>query len=92
MELGQRIKAARLEAGLSQRQLCGDTITRNMLSLIESGRARPSMDTLCYFATKLQKPVGYFLEEQAVLSPNQQAMASARNAQVASSAAAIPQA
>lgn len=80
MELGQRIKAARLEAGLSQRQLCGDTITRNMLSLIESGRARPSMDTLCYFATKLQKPVGYFLEEQAVLSPNQQAMASARNA------------
>lgn len=80
MELGQRIKAARLEAGLSQRQLCGDTITRNMLSLIESGRARPSMDTLCYFAGRLGKPVGYFLEEQAVLSPNQQVMAQARNA------------
>ena len=35
MELGQRIKQARLEAGLSQRQLCGQRLTRNMLSLIE---------------------------------------------------------
>ena len=34
MELGQKIRAARLEAGLSQRELCGDIITRNMLSLI----------------------------------------------------------
>ena len=34
--LGQRLKEARIEAGLSQRQLCGDTITRNMLSQIES--------------------------------------------------------
>ena len=37
MTIGQRLKQARLEAGLSQRQLCGDTITRNMLSLIENG-------------------------------------------------------
>lgn len=34
MELGQRLKQARLEAGMSQRQLCGDVITRNMLSQI----------------------------------------------------------
>ena len=39
MDIGSRIKQARLEAGLSQRQLCGDTITRNMLSLIENGTA-----------------------------------------------------
>ena len=39
--LGQRIRQARQEAGLSQRQLCGETITRNMLSQIESGKARP---------------------------------------------------
>ena len=66
MDIGQKIKAARLEAGLSQRQLCGEVITRNMLSLIESGRARPSMDTLRYLAGQLEKPMGYFLEEQAV--------------------------
>lgn len=83
MELGARIKAVRLEAGLSQRQLCGDVITRNMLSLIESGRARPSMDTLAYLAARLGKPMGYFLEEQAVTSPNQSIMDSARAAYTA---------
>ncbi len=80
MELGQRLRQARLEAGLSQRQLCGDAITRNMLSLIENGSARPSMDTLRYLAARLGKPMGYFLEEQAVTSPNQAIMAVAREA------------
>ena len=80
MELGIRLRQARLEAGLSQRQLCGEEITRNMLSQIENGSARPSMDTLRYLATRLGKPIGYFLEEQAVLSPNQSIMAQARNA------------
>ena len=66
MELAQKLKQARLDAGLSQKALCGDRITRNMLSLIESGKARPSMDTLAFFAKTLGKPMGYFLEEQAV--------------------------
>lgn len=78
MELGQRLRQARLEAGMSQRQLCGEVITRNMLSLIENGSARPSMDTLRYLAARLGKPMGYFLEEQAVTSPNQALMAQAR--------------
>ena len=81
MELGTRLKQARLEAGLSQRQLCGDLITRNMLSQIENGSARPSMDTLRQLAARLGKPMGYFLEEQAVTSPNQACMARARLAQ-----------
>ena len=80
MELGQRLKQARLEAGLSQRQLCGDLITRNMLSLIENGSAQPSMDTLRVLSARLGKPMGYFLEEQAVTSPNQAIMAQAREA------------
>ena len=80
MELGEKIKQARLEAGLSQRQLCGDTVTRNMLSQIENGYARPSMDTLRIFAARLGKTLSYFLEEDAVLSPNQAVMARARAA------------
>ena len=80
MELGARLKQARVEAGLSQRQLCGDEITRNMLSQIENGAARPSMDTLRYLAARLGKSVSYFLEEEAVLSPNQAAMTRARQA------------
>lgn len=80
MELGEKIKQARLEAGLSQRQLCGDALTRNMLSQIENGSARPSMDTLRYFAARLGKTVSFFLEEDVVLSPNQQVMTGARQA------------
>lgn len=80
MELGEKIRLARLEAGLSQRQLCEDTVTRNMLSQIENGSARPSMDTLKVFAARLGKTVSYFLEEDAVVSPNQQVMADARTA------------
>lgn len=80
MELGIRLKQARLEAGLSQRQLCGDVITRNMLSQIENGTARPSMETLRYLAGALGKSIGYFLEEEAVTSPNQQLMEQLRTA------------
>ena len=68
MELGQKLKQARLEAGLSQRQLCGDTITRNMLSQIENGTANPSDATLQALCARLGKPVSYFREE--VPSPN----------------------
>lgn len=80
MELGVRLRQARLEAGLSQRQLCGEEITRNMLSQIENGSARPSVDTLRYLAARLGKPVSYFLEEQVEVSPNQAVMEQARNA------------
>lgn len=83
MELGEKLRQARLQVGLSQRQLCGDTITRNMLSQIENGSAKPSMDTLRYLASRLEKPIGYFLEDTAVTSPNQGVMASARQAEPA---------
>lgn len=78
MQLGERLRQARLEAGLSQRQLCGEEITRNMLSLIENGTAKPSMKTLQYLSSRLGKSVSYFLDETAVVSPNQSVMEAAR--------------
>lgn len=78
MDLGQRLKQARLEAGLSQRQLCDGIVTRNMLSQIENGSARPSMTTLQQFAARLGKNAGYFIEAEAVTSPNQPVMEQAR--------------
>ncbi len=78
MELGERIYSARTAAGLSQRQLCGEKITRNMLSQIENGSARPSLDTLRYLADRLGKPVSYFLQEAAL--PNQQLLQQLRQA------------
>ena len=78
MELGEKVRQARLEAGLTQRQLCGEEITRNMLSLIENGSAKPSMKTLQYLAGRLGKSIGYFLEEKNLATPNQELMDQAR--------------
>lgn len=65
MELGEKIRQARQNLGLSQRQLCGEDITRNMLSLIENGASKPSMKTLTILAERLGKPVSYFLDDSA---------------------------
>jgi transcriptional regulator with XRE-family HTH domain len=45
-----------------------------MLSLIESGRAKPSMETLRYFAERLGRPLSWFLGEETMASPNQTVM------------------
>ena len=91
MELGQLLKQARLDAGLSQRQLCGNQITRNMLSQIENGSAKPSMETLRYLAGQLGKPISFFLEEEAA-SPNQSQIQLARDAWAQGDAATALQA
>ena len=80
MTLGEKLKEARLAAGLSQRQLCGDRMTRNMLSQLENGSARPSMATLEYLAQQLGKPISWFLEESSVQLPGLDALADARAA------------
>lgn len=61
MTLGQKIKAVRLEKGLTQKEVVGDYITRNMLSKIENDSATPSVRTLQYLAKVLGLPTGYFL-------------------------------
>lgn len=76
MELGEKLRRARQEAGLSQRQLSEGIVTRNMLSQIEHGTAKPSMDTLTALARRLGKSPGAFLGEEAV-SPNQAAIQAA---------------
>jgi len=80
MTLGEKMLKARLEAGLSQRQLCDGLITRNMLSQIEHGTARPSMDTLRQLAARLEKPVSWFLDETVLASSNQNLLLMARKA------------
>ena len=80
MELGEKLRNARLDAGLTQKQLCEGLVTRNMLSLIENGSARPSMTTLTALAGRLGKSVSYFLEDTAVISANTQVMEELRAA------------
>lgn len=76
MALGENLRQARREAGLTQRQLSEGIVTRNMLSQIENGTARPSMDTLAALAARLRKPMGFFLDPDAP-APNQAALLAA---------------
>lgn len=64
MTLGQKVRELRLAKQLTQRELAGDFITRNMLSQIENGSAMPSMKTMEYLAEKLGKSIGYFLDDK----------------------------
>lgn len=66
MTLGQRIKEARMARGMTQKEVVGDYITRNMLSKIEHDSATPSVRTLSYLADILGVPVSEFLEESAL--------------------------
>ncbi len=64
MTLGEKIKKARLDAGMTQSALAGEFITRNMLSQIENGNATPSVQTIQYISDKLNVPAGYFISEK----------------------------
>ena len=60
--LGERLKQTRIEKKLTQREVAGEFITRNMLSQIENGLATPSIKTIEYLAKTLNKPIAYFME------------------------------
>lgn len=64
MTLGEKIRFVRIKRGLTQRDLCGDKITRNMLSAIENNKANPSLDTIEYISAKLQIPMSYILSKE----------------------------
>ena len=63
MTLGNKIKSLRKSMKMTQKELAGDFITRNMLSRIENDSATPSMKTMEYLAMKLDKPIGYFVDK-----------------------------
>ena len=63
MNLGEKIKAARKSMKITQSELAGNEITRNMVSRIESGTVTPSLDTIRYLARALSLPVSYLLSD-----------------------------
>lgn len=54
MNIGERIKELRLRKQMTQADLAGESVSRNMVSLIEHGRATPSVQTLEAIAAKLK--------------------------------------
>jgi transcriptional regulator with XRE-family HTH domain len=61
--IGQRIRTARLRAGLTQQQLAGDRYTKAYVSALETGIARPSMVALRYLSERLGLPASHFIDE-----------------------------
>lgn len=63
--LGKRIKEARMAKKMTQAEVVGSFITRNMLSQIESGTATPSVNTLEYLSRVLEVPMTYLMPAEA---------------------------
>ena len=64
MTLGQKLKKARLARGMTQAQVVGERITRNMLSQIENDQASPSVGTLEYLASVLDVRLAWLLADE----------------------------
>jgi transcriptional regulator with XRE-family HTH domain len=65
VEVGRRIRAARLQAGLTQAALAEGRYTKAYISALESGLSKPSLAALNFIAGRLGLPVTHFLEEEA---------------------------
>lgn len=61
--LGQRIRNLRKQKKLTLEALAGEQLTKGMLSLIENGKANPSMESLNYIAERLGVEVSELMEE-----------------------------
>jgi tetratricopeptide (TPR) repeat protein len=84
-QIGDRIRTARVEAGLSQAELGAPHFTRAYVSAIELGKVRPAMKSLDFMAQKLGKPTSYFVEDtKADRRRQEQAAAIARGSQLIS--------
>ncbi len=64
MNIGAKIKKLRTAKLMTQAELAGTEITRNMLSRIENGSANPSLETICYLAERLHVSPGFLLAEE----------------------------
>jgi tetratricopeptide (TPR) repeat protein len=57
--LGERVRALRVAAGLTQTQLAGDRFSKEYISQIERGKTRPNEATVAWLAEQLGVDAGY---------------------------------
>src|SRR6478752_4824856 len=56
-ELGARLRAARVDAGLTQGQVAGDTVEASYVCRVEGGRRRPTLKVLSTLAERVGAPL-----------------------------------
>src|SRR5919198_4951188 len=64
--LGERVRAARRELGMSQAQLAGEELTKGFISQVEAGLVRPSLRSLQIIATRLGRSLDYFIGDETL--------------------------
>lgn len=79
ISLGRLLKNARLSKKMTQSEVAGSFISRNMLSLIESGSATPSLKTLEYLSNVLEIPLEQLVAPKENSAENQTLSASLPN-------------
>src|SRR3979490_3406419 len=62
-------KQARLDAGLSLGQVAGGEISRTAIYFVETGKAKPSMETLKLIASRTGRPLDFFLSRPSTMEP-----------------------
>lgn len=65
-DMGERLKKARLSAGLTQQQLAEGRYTKAYISALENGLSRPSMAALNYLSGRLGVTASSLLNDQPV--------------------------
>jgi len=89
------VKQARLEAGLSLGQVALDDISRTAIYFVETGKAKPSLETLQLIASRTNKPVEFFLDadnglsDEAALAELERLVAIGDNAQAVEAGTAL---
>jgi tetratricopeptide (TPR) repeat protein/DNA-binding XRE family transcriptional regulator len=63
------VKQARSDAGLSLAQVAGGEISRTAIYFVETGKAKPSMETLKLIAERTGRPMDYFLSRPSTMEP-----------------------
>ena len=69
MTLGEKIRARRKALGLTQKDVAGTAVTRNMICAIERGDVSPSLSTLASIAQALSVPIEYLVSSEEDLTP-----------------------
>src|SRR5213075_458775 len=62
------VKQARLEAGLSLGDVARNDISRTAIYFVETGKAKPSIETLRLIAERTNKPLDFFLGQSGGVS------------------------
>src|ERR1700682_4939426 len=63
------VKQARSEAALSLAQVAGSELSRTAIYFVETGKAKPSMETLKLIAERTGRPLDYFLTRPSTMEP-----------------------